>query len=168
MGLAPGKMSDMGNEGNTGFTLPRGATGFFVPKDGPLPETDLRAFRAALYAAARVVEGQVGEIEGREYPRTFHTASVVNRTGECVILCHAHHPWIAFAQERRNWYAEEFLPPPPWASTFAEAGFMVLSSEQLATPLSDVDTSVLAQSEWRQIRSYGITTLSGTLFNAWA
>jgi hypothetical protein len=93
-------MSDMGNEGNTGFTLPRGATGFFVPKDGPLPETDLRAFRAALYAAARVVEGQVGEIEGREYPRTFHTASVVTRTGECVILCHAHHPWIAFAQER--------------------------------------------------------------------
>lgn len=45
---------------------------------------------------------------------------------------------------------------------------MVLSTEQLATPLSDVDTSVLAQSEWRQTRSYGITTLGGTLFNAWA
>ncbi len=96
----------MVNEGNTGFTLPRGATGFFVPQDGPLPETDLRAFRAALYAAARVAEGQVGEIEGQEYPLTFHTASVVDRTGESVILCHAHHPWIAFAQERRNWYAE--------------------------------------------------------------
>lgn len=45
---------------------------------------------------------------------------------------------------------------------------MVLSSEQLATPLSDVDTSVLARNEWRQIHSYGITTLGGTLFNAWA
>ncbi|MFC0597553.1 hypothetical protein [Streptomyces palmae] len=168
MGLAPGKMGDMVDEGNSGFTLPRGATGFFVPKDGPLPDTDLRAFRTALYAAARVVEGHVGEIEGHEYPRTFHTASVVDRTGESVILCHAHHPWIAFAQERRNWYAEEFLPPPPWASLFAEAGFVVLSSELLATPLSDVDTSVLTQGEWRHIRSYGITTLGGTLFNAWA
>ncbi|MEV6393447.1 hypothetical protein AB0M39_01445 [Streptomyces sp. NPDC051907] len=158
----------MVNEGNSGFTLPRGATGFFVPKDGPLPETDLRAFRTALYAAARLAEGQVGEMEGQEYPRSFHTASVVDRTGESVILCHAHYPWIAFAEERRNWYEEEFLSPPSWASVFAEAGFAVLSSEQLATPLSDLDTSVLAQAEWRHIRSYGITTLGGTLFNAWA
>ncbi|MEH0418250.1 hypothetical protein [Streptomyces sp. B21-083] len=44
---------------------------------------------------------------------------------------------------------------------------MVLSSERLATPLSDVDTSVLAQNEWRQVHSYGITTLGGLLFNAW-
>ncbi|WP_411078943.1 hypothetical protein [Streptomyces sp. cmx-18-6] len=160
----------MVDEGNPGFTLPRGATGFFAPKDGPLlpPDTDLRAFRTALYAAARVVEGHVGEIEGQEYPRTFHTASVIDRTGESVILCHAHHPWIAFAQERRNWYAEEFRPPPPWASVFADAGFVVLSGEQLATPLSDVDTSVLTKGEWRCIRAYGITTLGGTLFNSWA
>ncbi|MFE1190101.1 hypothetical protein [[Kitasatospora] papulosa] len=158
----------MAIEGNTGFTLPRGATGFFLPQDGPLPETDLRPFRAALYAAARVVEGQVGEIENQEYPLTFHTASIVDHTGESVILCHAHHPWIAFAQGRRNWYSQEFLSPPPWASTFTAAGFVVLSTEQLATPLSDVDTSVLTKGEWRQIRSYGITTLGGTLFNAWA
>ncbi|MFH8534731.1 hypothetical protein ACH4GE_40905 [Streptomyces tendae] len=41
------------------FRLPRGATGFFHPKDGPLPETDRRRFRTALYAAARAAEGQV-------------------------------------------------------------------------------------------------------------
>ncbi|MEU3693143.1 hypothetical protein [Streptomyces narbonensis] len=84
-----------------------------MPKDGPLPVTDLRPFWTALYATARVIEGQVGEIEEQEYARTFHTASIVDPTSESVILCHAHHPWIAFAQERRNWYAEEFLPPPP-------------------------------------------------------
>ncbi|QDY77383.1 hypothetical protein [Streptomyces qinzhouensis] len=158
----------MVNEGKAGFTLPRGATGFSVPQDGPLPDTDLRAFRSALHAAARTVEGQVGEIEAQEYPLSFHIASVADHTGESVVLCHAHHPWIAFAQERRNWYAEEFLPPPSWAAAFAEAGFVVLSSEQLATPLSDVDTSVLTPDEWRHIRSYGITTLGGVLFNAWA
>ncbi|WP_251052842.1 MULTISPECIES: hypothetical protein [unclassified Streptomyces] len=109
-GVAPGKMSGTANAGNTGFTLPRGATGFFVPKDDPLSRTDLPAFRTALYVAARVVEGQVGEVEVQEYPRTFHTASVADRTGESVVLCHAHLPWVAFAQERRNWSREEFLP----------------------------------------------------------
>ncbi|MCX3291812.1 hypothetical protein OR263_34755 [Streptomyces sp. NEAU-H22] len=97
----------------TAFTLPRGATGFFQPKDGLLPETDQRALRAALYAAARAAKGHVGEIEEQTYPGTFHTATVIEGTGECVILCHAYHPWIAFAQERRDWYTEEFLAPPP-------------------------------------------------------
>ncbi|KUH40649.1 MULTISPECIES: hypothetical protein [Streptomyces] len=36
-----------------GFALPRGATGFFRPEDGPLPRTGLRAFRTAPHAAAR-------------------------------------------------------------------------------------------------------------------
>ncbi|MFI9583560.1 hypothetical protein ACIHCQ_17320 [Streptomyces sp. NPDC052236] len=157
----------MVHDGNTGFTLPRGATGFFLAKDGPLPETDLRGFRTALHAAARVVGGEVGEVEKQAYPRTFHTASVVDRAGEHIILCHAHHPWIAFAQERRDWYREEFLAPPPWSHLFADAGLVVLSSELLATQLSDVDTSGLSEGEWRQVRTYEITTLGGLLFNSW-
>ncbi|MCL7382289.1 hypothetical protein [Streptomyces sp. 35G-GA-8] len=160
-------MSGVANGRNSGFTLPLGATGFFRPKDSPLPETELRAFRAALYAAARVAGGEVGEVEEREYPRTFHTATVVGRGGENVVLCHAHHPWVAFAKERRDWYGEDFLAPPPWAHAFANAGFTVLSSERLATPLSEVDTAVLTQGEWREVRFYGITTLGGVLFNAW-
>ncbi|MFF9203653.1 hypothetical protein ACF1AE_17835 [Streptomyces sp. NPDC014986] len=152
---------------NTGFRLPRGATGFYYPKDGPLPETDLRTFRGALYAAARAAGGKVGQVESQAYPRTFHTASVVDGTGECIILCHAYHPWVAFAQERRDWYSEEFVAPPPWAGTFAHAGFVVFDREQLTTPLSDVETSVLTQGEWREIRFYGIASLGGVIFNAW-
>ncbi|MTE17564.1 hypothetical protein F0L17_00055 [Streptomyces sp. TRM43335] len=150
------------------FTLPRGATGFFQPKDGPLPQTDQRTFRTALYAAARASGGRVGEIEEQTYPRTFHTATVIKGTGECVVLCHAYHPWIAFAQERRNWYTEEFLAPPPWAHVFADLGFVVLDRAQLILSLSDIDTSVLTQGEWREVRSYGISTLGGVLFNAWS
>ncbi|MFI6642429.1 hypothetical protein [Streptomyces sp. NPDC050504] len=157
----------MANDRSADFLLTRGATGSFVPKDGPLPKSDVRAFRAALYAAARIAGGEVGELEEQAYPRTFHTASVVDRTGEHVILCHAHHPWIAFAQERRDWYREEFLSAPPWARAFTETGFAVLSSELLATPLTAMDTSGLTRSEWRQVRSYDIATLGGALFNAW-
>ncbi|MEV6960746.1 hypothetical protein AB0M97_16420 [Streptomyces sp. NPDC051207] len=149
------------------FTLPRGATGFFRPKDGPLPHTDQRTFRAALYAAAREARGRVGDVEEQTYPRTFHTATVIEDTGEWVILCHAYHPWIAFAREHRAWYTEEFLTPPPWAHAFADLGFAVLDRAQLTLSLSDLDTSVLTQGEWRAIRLYGITTLGGVLFNAW-
>lgn len=164
-----GKRQDdhMVDDENAGFRLPRGAAGFYRPKDGPLSETDLRAFRDALYAAARAAGGKAGQTESQAYPRTFHTASVVDGTGEHIILCHAYHPWIAFAQERRDWYSEEFVAPPSWAATFARAGFVVLDREQLTMPLSDVDTSVLTQSEWREIRFYGITTLGGVIFNAW-
>jgi hypothetical protein len=109
----------------------------------------------------------VGEVEEQAYPRTFHIASVLDGTGESIIVCHAHYPWVAFAQERREWYNEEFLAPPSWAHTFAHAGFVVLNRERLTAPLSDVDTSVLTQAEWRQVRLYGITTLGGVLFNAW-
>lgn len=47
------------------FPLPRGATGFVRPEDGPLPQIDLRAFRTALHTAARAAGGQVGTVEER-------------------------------------------------------------------------------------------------------
>ncbi|MFB8777392.1 hypothetical protein [Streptomyces broussonetiae] len=37
----------MGDDENLGRFLRRGATGFFQPENGPLPDTDLRAFRTA-------------------------------------------------------------------------------------------------------------------------
>jgi hypothetical protein len=160
-------MGGMAADQNAAFTLPQGATGFFRPPDGPLPLTDQRTFRRALYAAARAAGGRVGEVEERTYPRTFHTATVIAGTDEYVVLCHAHHPWIAFAAERRDWYTEEFLAPPPWAHTFADLGFVVLGHAELTLPLSDVDTSGLDQGQWRAIRLYGITTSGGVLFNAW-
>ncbi|WP_174569498.1 hypothetical protein [Streptomyces qaidamensis] len=88
-------------------------------------------------------------------------------TGECVVLRHAHHPWIAFAQLRREWYTDEFLTPPPWAHTFTDFGFAVLDRALLSAPLADIDTSVLARGEWRQVRLHDITGLGGVLFNAW-
>lgn len=76
-----------------------------------------------------------------------------------------------FGTVRHRSFGQGFLPcrrpPPPWTNAFTDAGFTVLSSERLATPLSDVDTSVLTQGEWREVRFYGITTLGGVLFNAW-
>ncbi|MFK8845281.1 hypothetical protein [Streptomyces sp. Ac-502] len=160
-------MSTVFSDGGAGRVLPRGATGFFRPKDGPLPETGLRKFRTALYAAARLAGGTVGEVREQAYPRTFHTATVTGRAGVHIVLCHARHPWIAFSPERRHWYGEEFLAPPAWAGPFTAAGFEVLRSEQLATPLTSLAPSALTEGEWREVRFYGITTVGGVLFNTW-
>ncbi|WP_018548807.1 hypothetical protein [Streptomyces sp. LaPpAH-108] len=149
------------------FPLPHGATGLFRPQDGPLPETDPRAFRAALHAAARAGGGRVGEVVEQAYPRTYHAATVVDRAGEWTVLCHAHHPWIAFADGLRDTCVSGFREPSEWARAFCGAGFTVLDADRLALPLSRVDTSVLTEGEWHGIRFYGVTTLGEVLFNSW-
>lgn len=157
----------MTDDADTILTLPKGASGFSEQGDGPLPVTDLRLFGRALHAAARAAGGGAGDVERQTYPLSFHTAAVTRREGGHVVLCHAHHPWIAFATERRNWYTDQFADPPPWAGAFAEAGFTVLGRARLLTPLTAVDTSVLSKAEWRNVRAYGVDTLGGVLFNAW-
>ncbi|MFH9424247.1 hypothetical protein [Streptomyces sp. NPDC017529] len=44
---------------------------------------------------------------------------------------------------------------------------MVLSAEQLATPLSALDASTLTEGAWREARHHDITTLGCVLFNDW-
>ncbi|MFI0820417.1 hypothetical protein ACH4TX_29635 [Streptomyces sp. NPDC021098] len=149
------------------FPLQRGATGFFRPQDGPLPETGLRTFRTALYLAARAAGGHVGEVEEQKYPRTFHTASIIRGDDEPVVLCHAHYPWIAFAEKRLDWYEGGFASPPPWCDVLSAAGFDVLTAEYLGTPLADLDSSGFSRADWRRISYFGITTLGGVLFNSW-
>ncbi|MFF7652609.1 hypothetical protein ACFZCY_22805 [Streptomyces sp. NPDC007983] len=149
------------------FPLQRGATGFFRPQDGPLPETDVRIFRATLHAAARAAGGRVGDVVEQTYPRTFHTASIIRRDDERVVLCHAHHSWIAFAEERRDWYEDGFASPPSWSDVFSASGFDVLTAEHLGTPLADLDRSGFSRADWHQISYFGITTLGGVLFNSW-
>lgn len=60
-----------------------------------------------------------------------------------------------------------FREPPDWARAFSGAGFTVLGADLLTAPLSQVNTSVLTDGEWREIRFYGIATLGEVLFNSW-
>jgi hypothetical protein len=149
------------------FQLGRGATGFRRAKDDPLPETDLQAFRAAWHTAARIAGGQVGEFVRQAYPRSFHTATAVDRNGTHVVLCHAHLPLVAFAAEQRSGNVDEFCDPPVWASVFAEAGFTVMSFQLLNLSLSQVDTSDLGPAEWMQIRHRRASRLGEVIFNSW-
>lgn len=149
------------------FRLERGATGFYDPKDGPPPEIDSRALRAAWHSSARVAGGLVGEWVEQEYPRNYHTAFITVQGVLHVVLCHAYLPLVAFVSEQCLCYKDEFLDPPAWSRPFAESGFVLLSAEQLSASLSEVDTAALSDMEWQEVRFWETTQLGGLLFNSW-
>ncbi|MDX2706416.1 hypothetical protein PV350_26710 [Streptomyces sp. PA03-6a] len=93
--------------------------------------------------------------------------SVADRDGLHHALCHAYVPLVAYVVDHCLRHVYEFRDPPAWAQPFSEAGFTVLSSEQLNAPLAQVDTAVLTDMEWREIRFWEISTLGGVLFNSW-
>ncbi|MEW2133032.1 hypothetical protein [Streptomyces sp. NPDC005435] len=149
------------------FTLPRGATGFRDRHDDPLPETDRSAFRTALHAAARAGGARVREVTEQRYPRNYHSATVTDRAGEWTVLCHLHHPWIAFADELRDVGVSGFVAPPGWTAAFSDAGFTVLGAGLLMSPLSTVDTSALTAFDRDEIRHHRAGTVGDVLFNSW-
>ncbi|RSS50372.1 hypothetical protein EF912_21895 [Streptomyces sp. WAC07061] len=144
-----------------------GVTGFHDRGDPPLPTTDPRTCRSALYAAARAAGGQVEDFTEQEYPQNFHSATISDRDGEHIALFHAHYPLIAFVGDRRYWYTDEFREPPPWVTALTNVGFVVLSAAQLLSPLTESDTSALSATECRQIKHWRPATLGATLFNSW-
>jgi len=114
-----------------------------------------------------MTSGQPGELDEQRYPATFHTATIIDRHGLHVILCHAHYPLLAFVSGRRDWYTTEFVDPPVWPGGYVAAGFTTLSAAVLLSPLGDVDTSLLSAEEWRQIRHWQPPTVGAALFNKW-
>jgi hypothetical protein len=148
--------------------LERGATGFWDYGGEPAPEIDLSLLRSACREAARRIGGRVGEVVRAE-TSSFHSVTVTGRVKTPVVLCHAHLPVIAFAgvPPVPGQPLSGFVEAPPWADSFAAAGFRCLSVEELSTPMSRVDVAELAQAELAQIRYWRPEVLSDLLFNWW-
>lgn len=148
-----------------GFRLERGSTGFF---SGPtVPRVDPRACRTAWYAASRVARGRVGGFRGAEHAQSYHSATINDVDGRHCALFHAYYPLIAFVDELRDWYTDEFREPPAWAVALDDFGFTVLSASVLLSPLSAVDTSALSAAEWHHISYWRPETVGAVLFNSW-
>ncbi|MGW2146084.1 hypothetical protein ACWCOT_17390 [Nonomuraea bangladeshensis] len=151
----------------TVFRLERGVTGFRHVSEPPVPETEPRRCRRAWSAAARRARGQVGDFAEREYPQSFHSATINDRDGAHLALFQAQVPLVAFVSDRRWAYSDEFLDPPAWAVALSPFGFTVLGTSLLMSPLTKVDTTALSAAEWREIEYWKPKTLGELLFNAW-
>lgn len=150
------------------FRLERGATGF----GGHEPErsaVDIRLFKTGCYTASRAANGVVEQFAEREYPGSFHFAVIATHADRLRVLCHATHPWVAFAEDGTGSWADPgvFIDPPPWTGVLADLGFTLLSRELLNTPLDETDTTALAKAEWSQIRYWCPPNVGRTLFNGW-
>ncbi|WP_228473055.1 hypothetical protein [Streptomyces cyaneochromogenes] len=157
-------MGQVGGPGD-GFRLERGATGFF---SGPVvSRTDPGVCRTAWYAAARAARGRVGEFVAQGCAQNYHRATINDRDGDHCALFHDHYPLIAFVDEPRDWYTDQFREPPAWAAVLGDLGFTVLSASVLLSPLSSVDTSALSDVEWRNIDYWRPETVGAVLFNSW-
>ncbi|MBT2448918.1 hypothetical protein J7F03_17825 [Streptomyces sp. ISL-43] len=155
------------DDSQAGYRLERGATGFRHISEPPLPDTDIDACRAAWHAAARAAGGQVGDFVEQRYPQNFHSATITDQDGTHVALFHAHHPLIAFVDERRYAFTDEFQDPPAWAAPLTDHGFVILSASLLRSPFSEADASALADAEWNQIKYWEPETVGTVLFNFW-
>lgn len=148
--------------------LERGATGF-AGRDEVLPAVDVRLFKAGCHAVARAAGGAVERIAEREYPSSFHSATIATRTGAVRMLCHATHPWIAFVEDGTGSWADPgvFIDPPPWAAVLTGTGFTLLGRELLESSPDEADMTALAAAEQRQIRYWRPPDLGRLIFNGW-
>ncbi|MFJ7072955.1 hypothetical protein [Streptomyces sp. NPDC098781] len=153
--------------GGTGgrFRLERGSTGFF--SGAAVRRTDPRVCSTAWYAAARAGGGRVGEFERRAIAQSHHTATMDDWDGARCALFQAYCPLVAFVDEPRDRYTDQFCDPPAWAAALGDFGFTVLSASLLLSPLSSVDTSALSAEEWRHIEYWRPETVGAVLFNSW-
>ncbi|MCB5181839.1 hypothetical protein [Streptomyces antimicrobicus] len=149
------------------FVLPRGATGFRHISEPELPRTGVEVCRAAWQAAARAAGGEAVDFMEHGYPQSFHSGSLTDDAGPHVAVFHANYPYVAFVDERRCAYSDEFLEPPAWAAALCAAGFTVLGAAVLRAPLDACDTSALGDAEWSQIEYWEPPTLGALLFNMW-
>ncbi|MEV0622417.1 hypothetical protein AB0I81_54510 [Nonomuraea sp. NPDC050404] len=155
------------DDSHAAFRLERGSTGFHYIGDAPTPEADPRSCRTAWYAAARAAGGRVTDFTERRYPQNFHSATLTNRDGTHVALFHAQSPLVAFVDDRRHYYTDEFRDAPAWAVSLNDFGFTVLSASLLRSPLREEDTAALSTAELNQIKYWQPETIGATLFNSW-
>jgi hypothetical protein len=139
--------------------------------DAPLPTSDVAAFRAHCFTAARLLSGHVSRIEPPSGPTGQNFVSLVLELpeGRVAVLLNAHYPVVGFAEppgenERRL----RFVDIPRLAEVFGNlGGYRVLEASDLEGSATDVDGSRLGPAELEQIRYWKPTRIGDLIFNYW-
>ncbi|MGC4749114.1 hypothetical protein ACLQ28_26155 [Micromonospora sp. DT201] len=146
--------------------LSPGATGFNPP---PGDQTDLNAFTAVCYHAARTIDATVTGVTPAGITPSFHTIDVTHAQHRIAVLRHTALPIVAFASPRAPGDSNiTFIENPGLAAAITNlTDAQVLTLDQLHTPLAQIDLSALDPGEQDQISYWKPNTLGELLFNFW-
>ncbi|MFC0544732.1 hypothetical protein [Kutzneria chonburiensis] len=138
--------------------LPRGATGFWSAS--ATPPVNVRTFKSLGYSVGPVVSFQSAGVTPN-----FHLLTLRLPAGDLGVICHELLPLIAFVTVPLIDCSLTFVSRPELVPSFP--GFEALTAEDLHTPVSRADLSLLDAAEHRQIRHWRPATVGEILFNHW-
>lgn len=153
--------------------LPRGITGFNVPKRHHGP--DRRGFLADCWQAA---VGLRGRVENRPQVAdcvNFDAWRIVLPGGEVTALLNHFYPWVGFCRPREPGGLQlDFVQPGRFGAALADAGqYRVLTQEELIHPMTEPMAGELRKGERLQLKYWGDVAGRGKLrvgdvvFNFW-
>ena len=154
-----------------GVELHRGITGFRHADDEPLPASDLKAFRAYCFSAARSLSGRVSRIElpYGNARNNFASGVLELPEGATAVLLNAHFPIVAFARPPREGHVRlAFVEAPGLVELFRSFGvYEVLEASDLERPLVEEDCRRLGPAERDAVRYWKPERVGDLVFNSW-
>jgi hypothetical protein len=155
--------------------LPRGITGFNVPKVHA--EFDPRAFHADCWQVVAPLQGRVVDRQQVLDARftSFITQVLVLPDGDVTALLNKVHPWVGFCRPLAPGDCRlEFVDLDPAAASFAALGrYRVLSRAELDQPVQEAMCVELGRAElsqlkyWSKLHGRGKLRVGEVIFNFW-
>ena len=153
------------------MNLATGITGFRHYTDPELPTTDERAFFMHCHAVAHALHGDVQYVEpvAKLREKNFSIVTVRIPNHQTSVILNAHYPYLAFASGlSRGNNSISFIDWTAGATEFKRLSYYTtLTTEELGQPLSQIDTSPLADAELEQIKYWRPQTVGELVFNFW-
>jgi hypothetical protein len=155
--------------------LPRGITGFNVPKGRA--EADPSAFRADCWRVAAPLRGRVEDRPQVLSPRfvNFIAQVLVLPDGEVTALLNKVHAWVGFCRPLEPGNCSlVFVEPDPLKSAFAALDrYRVLPRSELEQPVNESMCAELGRGElhqlkyWSKLAGRGQLRVGDVVFNFW-
>jgi hypothetical protein len=157
--------------------LPRGITGFNVPKSHP--RADPKGFRADCWSVVAPFSGRVEDRPQVLAPDhvNFLTQVLIFPGAEMTVLLNRHYPWLGFCRPLVPGECSlVFVNPHPRrvAESFAALGrYRVLSREELDQPVTEAMCEALGRGEtqqlgyWSKLLRPDLIRVGEVVFNFW-
>ena len=129
---------------------------------------DLRAFKRAVYAAARHTDATVvATMPGEIATPSFHQADVNLAADQISVVCNCWYPVIAFTTRPVQMAGIVPIDIPAFAEILRSLGFEVPAADALSRVLKPADLEILSDAEQGQAKYWKPRRVADVVFNWW-